>query len=241
MKIIFLSFIFYASLHAQVCDTNLKPVQDDVLGYQPREMRCEGFYESKVAAPDFIEIMNFTKGKLDYNLSITDTIKITPQAGQDQVIRLRAKALPFHTYYRMDALIDSNAVLLWPVGDVLYKSEMSSDMIGVIGWFEDQNKVKTYVPLRAESYEKPGSDLESFYIVLRPTIDLDRIFYSVYSFQDSSDTGHRRVSNFPTPAGGLIRIFPKLEKVGLYRLDLAFKIGNDQNDDWNYKQVFILR
>jgi len=240
------------SIHLGICDKKLKPVHDAELCYQHRETRCEGFYESEIASLDFIELINLTQGNLAYNLSKTDTIKISLPPNRNEKIHLQAKAIALRTYYRMDAQIDSNSMLEWPVADVLYRSEMSPDMIGVIGWFENQHNDKIYIPLKAVSREKPISDNKNIHIVLRSTIDLVRIYYSVFSYQDSTATGLEPVSDFSTPAGAPITIFLELEQPGLYSLDLVFKIPeeyeeeeyeeeeDEEKDNWDSENVFIL-
>lgn len=248
MKTILPFFILYVNLHAQICDENLKPVEDSLVAYQQRETRCEGFYESKIATPDIIELISFTRGSLVYNLSRTDTIKITPQTMRDRRITLQAKAIPLRTYYRMDAIIDSDSTLEWPVADVLYKGEMSSDMIGVTGSYENQYNVRIFIPLKAKSREQPTGDNDDLYVVLRPTIDLDGVYYSIFSYQDSTATDYEALSDHSAPAGATITIFPKLETAGYYRLNLLFKIPTAEEeeedekdeDDWENERFFIL-
>jgi len=136
----------YASTAA--CDTSLSPSQGGT-GYGARDGRCEGMYVSPVSGEE-IGIVSVTHGRIAYELSpgarVRVSIRDTVLPVVKSPIRVRARGRYSGTYYRMDALLDDALQVDWPVDDVLRPEGLSSELLGVLCWYESPGLGRVFVP-----------------------------------------------------------------------------------------------
>jgi hypothetical protein len=96
--------------------------------------------------------MSFSLGKIRYDLDPLVKLQVSAP-GQNELVNIRAVAIPPKTYYRMDAPLPAGATMVWPVRDVLMRVKLSDSMIGIFGW-KGPETAKTLVPLRIVAQDK---------------------------------------------------------------------------------------
>ncbi len=214
------------------CDVTLKPSENPKVAYKTRGERCEGTYDAKVGAPS-LEVVGFTIGAFSYRLERAELIQIKNPAGSTCFIR--ASALPLNTYYRMDAALEKDQTLRWPVKDVLFDLQIPSYAAGVYGWMGTE-KAKVYVPVQAVSSTHTPSD-RKLYLIIRPSARVADVKYryapSGGSFSPyESSTGSRQQGKL------IVLVLPQTLK-GDYRLEVAAQL--ESKSDWvkNQYQLFI--
>ena len=152
------------------CDPSLTPT-GDTLGYQEREFRCEGLYEALVSSSTF-QIMSVTVGRIAFSFASREPVRIS-SALQPARKRLNVRAVGLYpgTYYRMDTVMKPDSDIMWPVHEVLEPLQLSSDRIGIYGWY-DTDEHRVFVPVRAL---QPGDTLTSDRVTLliRPAVELE--------------------------------------------------------------------
>jgi hypothetical protein len=197
-------------------------------GYQARakDVRCEGFYESPVAAAT-LDLVSLTAGPVEYKLDGQDFVRLTaPDVGvlKSGQVNIQAHALPLGTYYRMDAIVPSAGALNWQIGDVLRPHKLTADRIGIFGWIE-QTANRIFVPVLMSEQNARAPII----ILLRPTIDLERVRWRTWPDSDPSQV----VQGEPVPqmrrAGELIKLDFDRAK-GIKVVEVAAKTAN--SDRW---------
>jgi hypothetical protein len=200
-------------------------------GYQARakDVRCEGFYESPVAAAA-LDLVSLTAGPVDYKLEGQESVRLTaPDVSSlksDQV-NIQAHALPLGTYYRMDAVVPSAGSLNWRIGDVLRPHQLTADRIGIFGWV-DQTASRTFVPVLISEQNTRAPVV----ILLRPSIDLERVHWRSWP-DGGSQQGiqWKSIPNAPQMrrAGELIKLEFERDK-GIKVVEVSAKTAN--SDRW---------
>jgi hypothetical protein len=147
-----------------------------IAGYQARsgDARCEGFYQSPVAGAS-LELLSLTAGPVDYRLDQQSTLRIVvPDVARwsSAPVQVQARAVPLGTYYRMDATIPSAGSMNWPKDAVLIPAQLAPDMIGVVGWIE-QDAGRIYVPVSVSEGPGPAPSGTLIVAILRAAVDLD--------------------------------------------------------------------
>lgn len=163
-------FLTYGEAVNAQCDKSLKP-EETIRGYTARSsVRYEGFYISKVSSGS-LNIVGVTLGKFRFKCDANEMLNVSSPIVKDEVVNIQAVGIPLKTYYRMDAVIDQNGSLTWPVGDVLYPAGLQYKNIGVFGWIGSR-KNKTYVPIEIASSMLSTTEETSIYVYLRASIDV---------------------------------------------------------------------
>ena len=93
-----------------------------MIKYQPRQVRCEGFYSAGVGGE--LEVVGFIKGNLSYELKFNEQIQVKPETIGE--INIRAVGIPMTLYYRPDGKASAETSLVWKLGDVLYRESIVS-------------------------------------------------------------------------------------------------------------------
>ena len=164
---------------ALTCDPNLTPGSGR-LGYQTRgdDQRCEGFYSSEVSNDDPLQLASITIGGLRFGEDGSDTLVIAlpdlPEQAPSTVV-VRARSLPLRTYYRMDALLASEAALKWPLSDVVLPSKLASRQLGITGRVE-LSGMPLWIPLivTPQSAAPTGREIV---VIFRSPFDLKEIHW----------------------------------------------------------------
>jgi hypothetical protein len=122
----------------------LTPV-NGTLGYQNFGNRCEGFYVANVS--ESFQIVSLLQGTIPQDWQRNTVLKVSAGVSISEPINVRAVPLSQQPFYRMDAVLQSSAILDWPVGDILFPSNLKPNNIGVYGWIGSESD-KTFIPLR---------------------------------------------------------------------------------------------
>jgi len=170
----------YSFAFNNYCDNTLKINNNSSIAYKHRQNRCEGFYISEVGS-ETLCIVNITKGKFTYELDQTNILKVVPLSNKNQRIKIRAQGIPLKLYYRMDAVIETNQILDWPLMDVIYHQKLISHKIGITGKLGDKIKNRDiYVPLQVTTtLSKPKSfnKQQPLYLILRSSVAVENVQY----------------------------------------------------------------
>jgi len=160
----------YGTVFAQHCDPSLNPGRNWETQYRERGNRCEGVYSADVAA-ESIEVVSVTEGSLDYTLDKDAVIEVSCPAVADQQVHVRAVAIPPKVYYRMDAVIEPQQTLSWPLRDVVFPLKLLPSQIGVFGWLRETEII--YIPVLALMLGELTPAELPVQVSLRPSIDVE--------------------------------------------------------------------
>ena len=147
---IFLAVVLHQPLLAQEfsCDDSGLEPETTALGYKIRQgsTRCEGLYRSPVSSS--LEVVGFQYGTPGLSSEPKVLNVSSPSLKQLAVkaLHIRAEAIPFKTFYRLDAVITEDQPLIWPLDEVVIPAGIAPDELGVFGWVE-QDTEKVLVPV----------------------------------------------------------------------------------------------
>ena len=161
----------------QGCD-QLQPLPGS-FEYKDRGNRCEGFYVANVGIRT-IDLISLIRGAIKYSLQPSVVLRVST-IPQSLPVHIRAVAIPPRTYYRMDATINGDAFLDWPVRDVLAPQNLTSDRIGIFAWTGNEDH-RLFLPVRVVATGSP-SDAPDTYLFIRPSFDVDAIKWRTASVQ----------------------------------------------------------
>ena len=173
------------TVYAQQCDPKVqkKAVDNWKLQYRERENRCEGFYTSTVSSK--LDVVGVTEGRFHFALEKEEIMTLSSSFVIDQPIQVRAVGIPSKTYYRMDARIDPEGTLVWPVADVLDVEKLPAKEVGVFGWIGTETE-KVYVPLAVANTIEPVDNDGKIRFVVRPAIDVENVQWRVADVVDGA-------------------------------------------------------
>lgn len=191
------------------CDNSLTPANDNLISYQPRQNRCEGFYTAKVSGPS-LEVVGFIKGNFSYELNPNEQIEVISETSEE--INIRAVGIPMTLYYRLDGKVRQGRNLIWHVGDVLYRERVPSYNIGIYGWVKEGLKV-VYFPVQTRATISQPQNDNTYRIYLRSPTGLSDLRWRVCStnnecsrYERYSDgnimAGQRIILNIPKNLSG---------------------------------------
>lgn len=146
----------------------------DGLGYKLRNnsTRCEGLYESNVSG-ESLQIVSLLEGPLVFGANPDIVLKVSPALNTGMNVHVRAVPVPLKTYYRMDAELQPNTVLSWPVRDVLSRIGLSSSTLGVYGWIGGEND-PIFIPLRVTPGGQARQAQGNVILGVRSSVSIDR-------------------------------------------------------------------
>jgi len=157
---------------AQSSCPSLTPTNGD-LGYRNRGNRCEGFYLAN--ASESFQIVSLLQGVIPQNWQRNTVLKVSAGASISEAVNVRAVPLSQQPFYRMDGVLQSGASLDWPVGDVLFPSNLKPNNVGVYGWIGSEND-KIFIPIRV--YKKGVSPVPTpNTLVVRAGTDVDGLIW----------------------------------------------------------------
>jgi hypothetical protein len=202
---LFLTFSFGEStaIFAQ-CDNSLIPSTNDLISYQYRQNRCEGFYIAQVSGKS--EVVGFVKGLFNYALNPNEQVEITTETPNE--IHIRAVGIPLTLYYRMDGKASKDNSLTWKIGDVLFRGGIPSYNIGIYGWMQEGLKI-LYLPVQSKAtIPQPKTD-DTYRIYLRSSTKLSDLRWRVLCSASNITSQYQRYGNGNIMAGEPIVIeFP---------------------------------
>ncbi len=177
-----LAFIVVAAsdpprLLASTCDASLIPTSGS-LGYRSRDgdRRCEGLYASEVSSDDSLQLASITIGGLRFDPDGPQKLVLTlPDLPAQDAVIVRARSLPLHTYYRMDALLAPGLSLDWPLDEVVLPAGLQSRQIGITGrmpW----NGGGLWVPLIVTPPSASPADRRAE-LIFRSPFDLREVYW----------------------------------------------------------------
>ncbi len=178
------------SLFAQEhCDPLLQRPAGDMLGYGPREGRCEGRYLQATTTTLFLASLTESFENFDSNSG--ESLIIEWIAPGNESVHLRAQGIRPRLYYRMDSIREPGSRSFnWPT-NILKALEISRRDIGVVGWTQHSVGGVTrdvYVPLRIRQ-EENVTQSHSYRVVLLPGSELTEVFYSLAPVQEDGHIG----------------------------------------------------
>ncbi len=124
-------------------------LKNDPAGYQQRDndIRFEGLYRKNVANSGF-ELVSVTKGSVNYNLDLNDTLIIrTPRVLRGRLIGICGLSFGITKNYRLDFVMFGDSHKRVPIGPVLYSKEIDSANIGLYGYLGHLQSPDAYVPV----------------------------------------------------------------------------------------------
>ena len=160
LSLLLLLIFFYIGITPILaqCDNRLTPSNNDLISYQYRQNRCEGFYIAKVSGNPSLEVVGFVKGTFSYELNPIEQIEVIPETPDE--INIRAVGIPMTLYYRLDGIANQGKSLVWKVGDVLYRESVPSHNIGIYGWVQEGLR-EVYFPVQTRAaisqYQNDGT------------------------------------------------------------------------------------
>ncbi len=212
---------------SQICNPDIKPVKDQIFGYRERnnDKRCEGFYQSPVAAGS-IEVVGLVKGKFRFKWDKEEIVEISSPLVGDRPVYVCAMGIPIKTYYRMDAQILPGKKLRWPVGDVICPQKLYPKIVGIFGWIGTEAEKTSYVPVRAVGTgmnSVPGDDRINLY--LRTSVDVELVKWRHHSdMTDASRPGQwKDTDKSRYRSGSPIRIILPPSETGELYVEVAAK------------------
>ena len=178
------------------CDNSLIPSTNDLISYQYRQNRCEGFYIAQVSGKS--EVVGFVKGVFNYALSPDEQIEITPETLNE--IHIRAVGIPLTLYYRMDGKASKGNSLTWKIGDVLFRGGIPAYNIGIYGWMQEGLKI-LYLPVQTKAtITQPKTD-DIYRIYLRSSTKLSDLRWRVLCSATNITSQYQRYGNGNIMAG----------------------------------------
>ena len=183
------------------CDTRIQPSDNTLTTYKIRGNRCEGFFRARVGAPA-LELVGFTQGIFKFHANEKEEIRVTVPMTFSEDINIRAVGIPVDLYYRMDASINENEQLAWPVKDVLIRDSRTSISrnIGILGYAYQKDR-RIFFPVKTESRLAEPDSNQSKFLYFRSSNRLEKVLWKM-----SHETKYRIVQNKPVRAGKAFRI-----------------------------------
>lgn len=136
-----------SSFVAPAADTTCAPLAPERsdLGYKHLGNRCEGFYLPQLSGT--LQVVSFTlSDQLDFTWHEGTTLVVRPVTVVERPLNLRAVSLRRQVFYRMDAVVDRNEFLSWPISPYLYQRNIRPNQIGVYGWAGNEHD-KIFFPV----------------------------------------------------------------------------------------------
>lgn len=179
------------------CDNSLTPASDDLISYQYRQNRCEGFYIAQVSSNP-LEVVGFIKGTFSYELTPSEQIEVIPETPNE--INIRAVGIPMTLYYRLDGTASQGNSLVWRVGDVLYRESVPSHNIGIYGWVKEGLR-EVYFPVQTRATISQPQHDDTYRIYLRSSTLLSDLRWRVHCSSNNKSSPYIRYSNGNIMAG----------------------------------------
>lgn len=159
------------------CDSEImKLAVNKLSGYQPRDGRCEGFYERPVSTSTPLSLRSFMSsppkgGGVPSSL----TISWAPATGQQ--LQLKVQALKARVYFQMDVRAKgTDQSYNWPTGS-LPSNTLQLSEIGLTASYYDNGR-KIFLPTQILNTESEG-DGTNYRVVLWPEQGFKEVFVSV--------------------------------------------------------------
>jgi hypothetical protein len=143
-----------------------------VEGYQGRSNspRCEGMYAANVAGPSF-ELVSLTKGRLEYDLDHPPVLRVRPLVASATSLSVQAVGVVPGLYYRMDAELEPDRTLDWPVKEVLALRDIHAEAIGILGIRYLPGRQPTFIPLQVATQVGQMDPATPLIAVLKAPLD----------------------------------------------------------------------
>ncbi|MCI5164804.1 MAG: hypothetical protein D3903_01630 [Candidatus Electrothrix sp. GM3_4] len=155
---------------------NLTAVDNPAIAYTQRGNRCEGFYQSPVAA-ESLSLVSLLYGRLNFSMNGNESLHlIVPQAVRQQV-HIQAVGIPLKTYYRLDAWVQPGQQFIWPL-DIIGKMQLASVNIGLLGRIVGDSGY--YTPLAIGDNLAPSA----LNLILRSSVDVSTVLWRMSTLNE---------------------------------------------------------
>ena len=212
------------------CDTEvLKLAVNQPNGYQPRDGRCEGFYERPVATSTPLSLRSFMSAP-PKNGVVPSSLMVSWAPSIGQPLQLKVQALKARVYFQVDARArGTDRSFNWPTGslppDTLQLSE-----IGLTASYYDNGR-KIYLPTQILNTESDG-DGTNYRVVLWPEQGFKEVFVAVSQPRSGAEPieiqKKRELKKNFYPAGRAIPFsVPVPPNAGRYELIISATLDNN--------------
>lgn len=178
----------------------LKPEQS-ALGYRRVRNRCEGFYLPSLSAR--LQVVSFiTASGIEFTWAEDTQLTVAPVKATSGPLHVRAVSLQRNVFYRMDAVLEPAAALIWPIRPFVFPREIRPDQLGVYGWTGDEYD-KTFVPVSVRDENSNDRPPGSLTLKIRTVLDLTHFRWALV--EPANDVCHARpgVDAFRYYEGGM--------------------------------------
>jgi hypothetical protein len=216
------------------CDPVLKTDMTDPLAYQPRADRCEGLFVQQVRGG--IQVASVHFAPRTFAAGAGRTVQLSWRSMLKLPSHLRAVSLKPKVYYRMDALRPPESTSYsWPT-DLLERSGLSGNDIGLLSWQTTKiagRETEVFSPVSVEG----GAD--HIEIVLLPDLPLEEVYLGLAPVDDDGRGGEYLFTDRSLQYGiyperrPITARLPLLETAGVYQLEVSvlFKSGGSSSQD----------
>jgi len=161
---------------------DLVPVDNPAITYKQRGDRCEGFYQSPVAA-ESLTLVGLLYGRIEFDAKKNQGLHITIPQTIKQQVHIQAAGIPLKTYYRLDAWVQSGQKFTWPL-EIIGKMQVSPANIGLLGMSVANSGV--HVPLVLEDNFPPSAPLN---LTLRSSVDVSTVHWRMSCMDNEGQCG----------------------------------------------------
>ncbi len=189
------------------CNTNItkrNEYSDPQTRYQYRGNRCEGIY-SKTNSGSGIKLIGVLYGRLTYQLTTDEVVRVTVPMSDATKVRVRAEKAALTTCYQMDSEINHGDTLNWNIADVIEKKKIKPNELGLLGFTVDTIVGRTYIPLKTDPVLDSLYNDDRLRLTFRSISDLENIEYRWYAATTTKKPKWKVMRGF-FPAGDAIII-----------------------------------
>ncbi len=216
-----------------LCDSNLKPAEQNPNGYRFRQDRCEGTYIQEVSSTALF-VGSLTAGFEEYDLNSDKDLQLQWAQPIDSEVHLRAYGLRQRLYYRMDTIRPPSSGPFWWSTAILASLQIPKQDLGIIGWYRKPiGKVDRdiYLPVRVTQRNEFNST-QIYALTLQPGVELKEVYVSVANVNSEGKPINYLRDGTPLeygyyPANRRINVPLELRKPGIYLVEIGadLKIG----------------
>jgi hypothetical protein len=151
--------------------------EQSVFGYKRLTNRCEGFYNPRLSGS--LQVVSFIKGgNVQFVWNEKAELVVHRADNLQSSIHIRAVSLPTNTFYQMDALLDKNHSLEWPVKPYIYPRGIKPDQLGVYGWSGNEDE-KIFSPVSVIEKGSTAPNNQTVVMKIRTVLDLSNFRWNL--------------------------------------------------------------
>ncbi|MCI5163861.1 MAG: hypothetical protein D3917_17975 [Candidatus Electrothrix sp. AX5] len=161
---------------------DLAAVDNPAIAYTERGNRCEGFYQSPVAAESFT-LVSLLYGRLEFGENSNEELHVVVPQTIKQQVHIQAVGIPLKTYYRLDTWVQPGQKFIWPL-EIIGKMQLKPTNVGLFGKFVANSEY--YTPLVLGDNIDLSVPLN---LTLRSSVDVSTVHWRMSSMDDEGQCG----------------------------------------------------